>query len=51
MAVGGRSGAHDLLGPDFRCNLVKMMSKYELQVLDGGERIVENCRTSKFLRS
>src|SRR5207248_476350 len=32
----------DLLGPDFRCNLVKIdVEGHELQVLDGMRRIVE----------
>ena len=40
----------DLLGPDFRCNLVKIdVEGHELQVLDGMKRIVENSPDIKIL--
>src|SRR5256885_16158060 len=47
-----RSGGRldDLLGPDFRCNLVKIdVEGHELQVLDGMKRIVENSPDIKIL--
>jgi FkbM family methyltransferase len=40
----------DLLGPDFRCDLVKIdVEGHELQVLDGMKRIVENSPEIKIL--